>query len=206
MTHSSIHIGYHGCDRETGERVLAGKTELLLSTNDYDWLGDGIYFWENDPERALNWALAGARHGKKSRGRISAPFIIGAVIQIGNCLDLMQAESIRLVKDAHTDLKDLYEVFNLALPENRLVKGELVLRRLDCAVIQSLHQERKESGLPAFDTVRAAFPEGTPLYQNAGFLERTHIQICVRNPTCILGYFRVRSLLGMSAFASPHRG
>lgn len=206
MTHSSIHIGYHGCDQETGERVLAGKTELRISTNDYDWLGDGIYFWENDPERAMNWALAGAGHGKKGRSRVLAPFVIGAVIQMGNCLDLMQAESIRLVKDAYTDLKDVYEVFNLKLPENRLVKGELALRRLDCAVIQSLHQERKESDLPAFDTVRAAFPEGTALYQNAGFLERTHIQICVRTPACILGYFRVRSLPGLSASASPHMG
>lgn len=206
MTHSSIHIGYHGCDRETGESVLAGKMELRVSTNDYDWLGDGIYFWENDPERALNWALAGAGHGKKSRQRISAPFVIGAVIQMGNCLDLMQAESIRLVKDAHRDLRDLYEVFNLNLPENRLVKGELVLRRLDCAVIQSLHQERKEGSLPAFDTVRAAFPEGTPLYQNAGFLERTHIQICVRTTACVLGYFRVRSLPGLSVLASPQMG
>ncbi len=53
-SNGSVLIGYHGCDRETGERVLAGETELIASTNDYDWLGHGIYFWENDPERALN--------------------------------------------------------------------------------------------------------------------------------------------------------
>ena len=185
-------IGYHGCDRETGEQVLSGEVELLASTNDYDWLGEGIYFWENDPLRALNWARTVSKHGQRSRAQVRKPFVIGAVIKMGNCLDLMQAESIRLVKDAYTDLSDLYEIFNRKLPENRMIKGELALRRLDCAVIQSLHQERKESGLPQFETVRAAFPEGVPLYQNAGFLERTHIQVCVRNSDSILGYFRVK--------------
>lgn len=176
-----------------GERVLAGKTELLVSTNDYDWLGDGIYFWESDPERAMNWATTACTHGKRTRSKISEPFVIGAVIQMGNCLDLMEAESIRLVRNAYNDLRLNYGVVGTKLPENRMIQGELALRRLDCAVIQSLHENREESGLPAFDTVRATFPEGTPLYENAGFLERTHIQICVRNPKNIVGYFRVKA-------------
>lgn len=78
-----------------------------------------------------------------------------------------------------------------------------MVRRLDCAVIQSLHQNREESGLPAFDTIRAAFPEGTPLYPNAGFLERTHIQICVRDPKSIIGYFRVKK---QPRITSPRAG
>lgn len=192
MTHNSIHIGYHGCDRETGERVLAGEIELRSSTNDYDWLGDGIYFWENDAERAAQWARSVQRHGKRSRSKIGEPFVIGAVIQMGNCLDLMQAESIRLVRDAHELLKSTCADLGTAMPQNRLVDGELVLRHLDCAVVQFLHQRRMEVGLPAFDTVRAAFPEGTPLYETAGFLERTHIQICVRHSVSVLGYFRVK--------------
>ena len=32
-------LGYHGCDREVGEAVLAGKTVLRTSENDWDWLG-----------------------------------------------------------------------------------------------------------------------------------------------------------------------
>jgi hypothetical protein len=36
----------------------------------------------------------------------------------------------------------------------------------------------------------AAFIEGLPLYENAGFHEQTHIQICVRKPEQIIGYFR----------------
>ncbi len=192
MTDSSIHIGYHGCDQETGERVLAGETELRISTNDYDWLGDGIYFWENDSERAAHWARSVQRHGRRSRGKIEEPFVIGAVIQMGNCLDLMQADSIRLVRNAHERLQIAYAEAGSKLPQNRMIAGELVLRHLDCAVVQFLHQRREEGGYAAFDTVRAAFPEGTPLYETAGFLERTHIQVCVRHPGSVLGYFRVK--------------
>lgn len=41
---SNLVIGFHGCDQSVVEAVIAGKTELLASTNDYDWLGNGIYF------------------------------------------------------------------------------------------------------------------------------------------------------------------
>ena len=128
MTHSSVHIGYHGCDRETGERVLAGEVDLHISTNDYDWLGDGIYFWENDPERALNWARSVCKHGRRSRAMIAEPFVLGAVIQMGNCLDLMQAESIRLVREAHERLTTICAEAGTKLPQNRTIAGELVLR------------------------------------------------------------------------------
>ena len=44
-----------------------------------------------------------------------------------------------------------------------------------------------------FDTVRALFPEGGPLYPTAGFLTKTHVQIAVRNLNQIRGVFRVPS-------------
>ena len=49
-------ILYHGCDREIAEAVLSGKETLQPSENDYDWLGPGIYFWVDSPDRALDWA------------------------------------------------------------------------------------------------------------------------------------------------------
>jgi hypothetical protein len=38
------------------------------------------------------------------------------------------------------------------------------------------------------------FYEGDELYPNAGFREKDHIQICVRNPNCIKGFFLPRNL------------
>ena len=40
----SFVLGYHGCDAALAEEVLAGREILRPSRNDYDWLGEGIYF------------------------------------------------------------------------------------------------------------------------------------------------------------------
>lgn len=48
---SNLIIGFHGCDRSVVDKVINGKDNLIASTNDYDWLGNGIYFWENNEER-----------------------------------------------------------------------------------------------------------------------------------------------------------
>ena len=71
--------GYHGCDRDVAERLLDGKP-FHKSTNDYDWLGSGVYFWEYAPFRAHDWARQ--RYG--ARG-----VVIGAEINLGDCLNLL---------------------------------------------------------------------------------------------------------------------
>jgi len=64
----------------------------------------------------------------------------------------------------------------------------------DCAVIETIHQFNKTTSRPQFDSVRGVFFEGKDLYQNAGFKSNNHIQIAVRNPNCIKGYFIPRRL------------
>ena len=49
--------------------------------------------------------------------------------------------------------------------------------------------EEKENDKCFYDTVRSAFPEGDPIYDGCAIPDQTHIQICLRNPACILGYF-----------------
>jgi hypothetical protein len=45
-------LGYHGCDRDVGERLLAGEA-FQPSDNDYDWLGPGSA--SGRPTRAEVW-------------------------------------------------------------------------------------------------------------------------------------------------------
>jgi hypothetical protein len=189
---SAFVLGYHGCDQAIGEKVLAGEEHLKSSENDYDWLGTGIYFWENSARRALNWAQILKRRSHRTPTQIHNPFVLGAIIDLGSCLDLLEAESISVVAEGYRWLRDSYEAIGSPMPENKSAEGELVIRRLDCAVINSVHFMREQEGEPAFDSVRAPFIEGPPIYECAGFHSRTHIQICVRNPERILGYFRPR--------------
>lgn len=91
-------IAFHSCDKELGMRLLNGSDELRPSTNPWDWLGPGIYFWEQNPSRALTYAEEAARQQQKFSGRIRTPFVIGAIIELGECLNLMEPNSINIVK------------------------------------------------------------------------------------------------------------
>jgi hypothetical protein len=57
--------------------------------------------------------------------------------------------------------------------------------------VRNLDLESQTSTTQPYTTVRALFPEGTELYPGAGFRDKTHIQICVREPEQILGVFRI---------------
>jgi hypothetical protein len=80
---TSFVLGYHGCEYGVATKAIAGETSILQSKRDFDWLGPGAYFWESDPQRAMEWA-----HWKASRGDYSRPAVIGAVIDLRHCLDL----------------------------------------------------------------------------------------------------------------------
>ncbi len=47
MLSHSLAIAYHGCDRNLAGRIVAWETELKPSENAWDWLGHGIYLWED---------------------------------------------------------------------------------------------------------------------------------------------------------------
>lgn len=186
-------LGFHGCDRKIGEDILSGTIPQKKSVNTYDWLGHGYYFWENNPGRAIQYAKELKNNPKRSKEVINEPFVIGAVIDLGYCLNLLEEHSLQTLKFAFNLLEDSTMLSEKPLPVNKkLVAGQPLLRDLDCAVIETLHQCRGNSGLKAFDSVRGMFAEGEELYPGAGFQEQSHIQICVCNPNCIKGYFRVR--------------
>lgn len=66
-----------------------------------------------------------------------------------------------------------------------------ILRYLDCMVVNYIHQVRADNALEPFDSVCGLFAEGKAAFEGSLFKEKTHVQICVRNPENIHGVFRV---------------
>lgn len=190
---TSFVLGYHGCDEAIGLKAIRGDTSLIQSDKEYDWLGPGVYFWEADPKRALEWARA-----KFATSRTANPFVVGAVIDLRNCLDLTNRDDLDIVRMAYDSFVATQAMAGLPLPENRNVKGDpnadRLLRFLDRAVINHLHgmiddPVDGDPELEPYDTVRGMFTEGGELYPGAGFMRQSHTQIAVRNTRCILGLF-----------------
>ena len=164
---------------------MAGE-EFKPSENDYDWLGKGTYFWEANPLRGLEFA--GELKRLKRGANIKSPAVVGAVIDLGLCLDLTTTIGVQHVQDAYRNYIEIVEKSGYPPPRN---SSDSMQRKLDCAVINNLHKIRQDSNFVAVESVRAVFTEGKPIFDGSGFLHKTHVQICVCNPECIKGVFRV---------------
>jgi hypothetical protein len=178
-------LGYHGCKKSVGEAILAGD-QIRPSANDWDWLGPGSYFWESNPQRALDWA-------SKVHGPTDG-FAIGAVIDPGLCLDLTTESGLSVVREGYETLVSAVALAAAPLPKNtprNPSDPDRVLRRLDCAVIRMVHEVVATSGRPRIDTVKGVFTEGPPLYPGGDIRSLTHIQFAVCNLDCIKGVFRL---------------
>lgn len=106
------------------------------------------------------------------------------------------------------------------IPSNKDIASDphkdRILRHLDCAVIEYMHarifagvqrdiQTKGFSNHKIFDTTRGAFTEGGPAFRGAGLFAKSHIQICVRNPNCIQGFFMPRKELDFAAWLEMNK-
>lgn len=181
-------IAYHGCDRSVADKVLLEGSALAPSEKDYDWLGNGIYFWEHGPQRALDWSIQ-----RKKEGKLSEPAVIGAIIQLGNCFDLLDTRYTEALQRMWPFFVEARLAEAQKVPTNRSTKQspetDKLLRYRDCAVINWTISQLEESE-PAYDSVRGLFQEDEPVYEDSEIRLKSHIQIAIRNPACIIGYFR----------------
>lgn len=189
----TIVYGFHGLDKDVAIKILNQESEFKHSNNKYDWLGNGVYFWENNLERAHQYAV---QDSQRTNSNVKSPFVLGAVIELGNCLDLLDQKYNDFLKVAYEQLRNDLVAEGKLLPENKSFGTsdfDFKARELDCAVIRYACALAKEQGEP-FDSVRAAFIEGTPLYEGARFFSENHIQLAIINPDCIKGIFLPRSV------------
>lgn len=182
-------LGFHGCDKSVVDDILnSPHKHLRPSTNTYDWLGSGIYFWLNDPIRAMEWAQDTQ---KRKPNSIKTPAVIGAILDLRVCFNLSERESIETLKEAYALFKTSVG-FSPSLKNKAPDKaGFNLLRPLDCAVINYTYNILQENGTP-FDSVLGVFQESEAAFEGSDIREKTHTQICIRNPECILGYFLPR--------------
>jgi len=183
-------IGYHGCNEAVVSDVLLHGRKLRPSANDYDWLGSGIYFWEHGPHRAWDWAR---RRDKSGALRCNKPAVLGAILHLGTCFDLLDTANTSLLAELYPEFVKACQAEGRRLPENRAPKDsgdeDMILRHLDCAMLNWTLLALERAGI-RHDTVRCAFSEGTPAFAGSKIMSQSHIQIAVRNPEVILGFFR----------------
>lgn len=169
-------VGYHGCNAEVAQRLIEGDS-FLPSRNDYDWLGEGVYFWEYAPHRAIEWA--GRLYGADAA-------VVSATVQLGFCLNLLDTQFAQGLREAYDRIVKRAELVGANIPAN---DGKA--HRLDRAIVEFYCQDFGRVSGKLFQSVRGCFPEGGPVYPGSRILRETHIQIAVRDVSCISDVKRV---------------
>ena len=136
------------------------------SQNPYDWLGDGVYFFQDAPQRAWDWA--NGRHENHAA-------VIGARLLLENCIDLLDLGWYQVMSEAYDSYTRNLKDYGQPIPTQS--RGA---HRLDREVMNYMVGVLHESGLRV-TCVRAAFGEGRPVYSDSAFRDRAHVQIAVRD-------------------------
>lgn len=159
--------GYHGTSAEAARAIE--NSGFRPSQNPYDWLGDGVYFFQDGKARAQSWATA----------RWPAAAVIEAQIDLNDCLDLLDPAWFEVLSDAYDAIVALYASRGEALPRQRgLVHG------MDRVVINYACEVLDQAGTHV-TTVRGAFQEGRPAFPGSALATLAHIQVAVRDLTAI---------------------
>jgi hypothetical protein len=160
------------------------------SRNDWDWLGAGVYFWEFGHQRAHDWAHQWPRLQGKSFA------VVGAILQLGNCLDLLDTDHTRRL----AEFTARYVADGGVVPANSGAK-----RLGDCFLVNG-YCDRISVARAPFDTVRGLFQEGEPIADGSEIRLENHIQIVARRPEAIIGLFRPRDYADWAATVATAPG
>lgn len=166
-------------------RILQGLEGYKASENPDDWLGHGVYFWEYAPKQAWAWA----EQRRRSQKWDEEVAVLASMIRLGNCFDLLDPDNLEVLSGFHREFR-MSEKELGATPKENHNKA----KHLDCAVFQFAYAAFEGEEDPV-DTCRAVFvPSNERLWLRSGVHRLAHIQLCVRNPDCILGTWLVKPL------------
>lgn len=150
-------IGYHGTEKEKADVIIASK-KFIESNSGKDWLGKGVYFFEDDIQQAINFV-------SKAR-KVESYKIIKANIKSNKWLDLIKVENYSELQVIAEEL----EKRNLSI----LKKYKLN----NAVIIDFMYKIEK------FDVVSAVFEYNNKRIKNSNIMPM-QIQICVKNMDCI---------------------
>ncbi len=162
-------IGFHGTTKQAADHILT--TNFIPSKNPYDWLGDGVYFFQDAPERAWEWALD--NHGREAA-------VVRAELSLVDCIDMLDTVWSHFMTQAYDQFLNLYKRAGFTLPSQ-----SYGAHRLDREVVNYVVGVLATEGM-IVRCVRSSFSEGHPVYPDSAFYSHSHVQIAVRDiETCI---------------------
>ncbi len=166
-------IGYHGTTLSAAQSIVTDG--FLPSNSPWEWLGHGIYFWQDAPNRAREWA----RDWHARKGYEGPIAVVAARIDLHAFVDLLDQVDMDLV----SAYARKFEI-RMAQLGSRL-KNKYPVHRLDCAIFNFLTNVLSSRGR-AVRGYRAACVEGKAITTDSPIYDRSHLQLAVIDQDAIL--------------------
>lgn len=163
--------GYHGTSAEAATAII--RRGFRMSSNGYDWLGLGVYFWQNAPVRAWQWA---------TQNHPTNPAVIRSSIRLEDCVDLLDIGWVPIIKEVYNSFVAEYRKANRPLPEQNTERSKA--HRLDCAFFNYIAEVLAEQG-EKISAIRSVFVEGDRVFPKSAIFDRAHVQIAIRDTSVI---------------------
>lgn len=161
--------GYHGTSAAHAAVIL--RDGFLPSDNDYDCLGDGVYFFEDGLVQAGGWA---------TRVDPCEPAVVRADVRLEDCMDLRDSVGwVPLLAQVHGEVLRVSRQHGLLLP-----RQTASAHRLDRLIIEVAVAILEREGIRT-RAVRAVFAEGAPAFPGSFLSEGFHVQVAVRDADLI---------------------
>lgn len=144
--------GYHANDRERCERFINEKSYIIDSEDDTEYLGRGMYFWDNMPQ--AEWWLKRKRDGA----------IVSAELNLDCVLDLTQ-------KEIADQMAELYKLVPEAFMEKYIIRYGCLDNLL--GVRLNILFESFEESMNNFNVVKAQ--RSYPRKEESEFLKKTKL-------------------------------
>jgi hypothetical protein len=164
--------GYHGTSRDSANSILQGG--FTPSNSGHDWLGPGIYFWQDAPERAWEWAQ-----------KYESPTVIQSqiVFEQEEAMDLLDRKWFNILSQYYPTFVNQWPVKEIPLPAQDPTRSKK--HKLDDAYLEYIGSFLEDNKICRVSLIRAAFTEGSPIYDSSALYDLSHVQISVRDPRCI---------------------
>ena len=147
-------------------------------------------------ERVWRSARPRLRVARRKGSYIRRPAVIGAVIQLGNFFDLLD---VRFTRELSLQAARLVKNSTFRAAASLTTKPPAPATSTGSAATASA-----SSSTPSFFTLSkfkaasftpsaasfSVFQEGEPAFRGAGIKLKSHIQIAIRDPRALIGYFR----------------
>lgn len=171
MTYSVKLNGFHGTDEIAAKNIIDSRM-FKKNYNDQHWLGQGIYFFEEDPDAAMIWALFQTRQEENA-------VVVKAEIEVksSSYLNLNTRKGISEFDEMKNEIEKVLEEHGISI--QTLDESDDEKRRLRCFVLDSLPDYIK--------VIKKSFPIKTqPQVLKGSIMESIDIemyseQICIRD-------------------------